>query len=120
MAKYRSLKAWRLAHQLARRVSRVARTFPRHEQFELAAQLRRAALSVPTNIVEGRARFGAREFLRFVRIAASSLAEVEYLLFYAYEEGFLPAERYAQLDDLQKRTTTLVYRLARSLERGLE
>jgi four helix bundle protein len=70
--------------------------------------------------VEGRARFGAREFLRFVRIAAASLAEVEYLLFYAYEERYLSKKDYAQLNDLQRRTTTLVYRLARSLWRGAE
>ena len=116
MPKYTTLKAWQLAHQLASQVSSATRTFPRHERFELTSQLRRAALSVPTNLVEGRARLGSREFLRFVRIACSSLAEVEYLLFFAHEEGYLKSELYAELRELQKHTTSVLYRLARSLE----
>ena len=116
MAAYTRLVAWREAHELARAVSRAVKKFPREERFELTSQLRRAALSVPTNIVEGRARFGVRDFLRFVRIAASSLAEVDYLLLYARDEGYLDPNEYARFDDRCKRCSALVSRLARSLQ----
>ena len=116
MAAYTRLRAWNVAHQLAREVSKAAKTFPREERYELTSQLRRAALSVPTNIVEGRARYGTREFLRYVRRAISSLAEVEYLLLYARDEGYLDEAPYAQLLDRCKHASTLIARLARSLE----
>jgi len=61
MAPYESLKVWQLSHQLALDIVAATRRFPREERFELTSQLRRAALSVPCNIVEGKARFGRRE-----------------------------------------------------------
>ena len=56
MATHESLTVWQVAHKLALEVTRATIAFPRHERFELTSQLRRAALSVPCNLVEGRAR----------------------------------------------------------------
>jgi four helix bundle protein len=113
---YSSLKAWQLAHQLALEVAKATRTFPRHERFELTSQLRRAALSVPTNLVEGQARYGSREALRFTRIAAASLLETDYLLLFALESGHLSRDEHARLSGLRSQTSRLVYGLVRSLQ----
>jgi four helix bundle protein len=78
---YVSLVAWQRADDLFVRLHRLAsKNFPVEERYELSAQLRRAALSVPTNIVEGSARYHRRETLHFLRIASGSLQEVGYLI----------------------------------------
>jgi four helix bundle protein len=117
MAHYRDLKAWQLAHELALRVAEAVDHFPRHERFELSSQLRRASLSVPTNIVEGQSRFGAREALRFCRIAGSSLAEVDYLLFFALERGYLSEADHRHLDRLREHTARVLSLLIQALHR---
>jgi four helix bundle protein len=114
---YETLIAWQLAHQLAIEVSVVVRGLSREERIEVGGQLRRAALSVPTNLVEGRSGFGPRIYLRHVRIALSSAAEVDYLLRYAEELGCLQPETAARLADLAWKTRGLVYLLAKSLQR---
>lgn len=81
----------------------------------MTAQLRRAALSVPTNLAEGQGRFGTREALRYTRIAAGSLAEVDYLLFYARERGYLDPDEYAHLMQLRQHASRLIVRLIRAL-----
>jgi four helix bundle protein len=74
---YRELKAWQLAIQLVAEVHCISRELPRTEQRELAAQLRRAAISVPSNIAEGYGRSHRREYVHFLSIALGSLCEVE-------------------------------------------
>ena len=112
---YRSLAAWQVAHELALAVNRAADGFPRNERFEVTSQLRRAALSVPANLAEGQGRHGKREALRFTRIAAGSLAEVDYLMLFAYERGYLNTIQYEQLIALRKRAAALMTGLIRSL-----
>jgi four helix bundle protein len=116
MASYRTLVAWQVAHELALEIARATRRFPKDERFELTSQIRRAALSAPTNLAEGRGTYGIRGFLRFVRIAASSLAEVDYLLLYAHDMGYLPIPEYARLSQLRGRAAFLVWRLAKGLQ----
>ena len=105
--KWRRLEVWKRADELARRVYAATADFPREERYGLTAQLRRAALSIPTNIVEGCARRGDRELARFLSIAFGSLSEVKYLLYFANSVGYLPAVQYEDLagryDDLGKR-----------------
>ncbi|NOY44899.1 MAG: four helix bundle protein [Deltaproteobacteria bacterium] len=105
--RWRRLDVWRLADELARQVYAVTREFPKEETYGITAQLRRAALSVPTNIVEGCARRGDRELSRFLSIAFGSFSEVKYLLYFSNSIGYLPAEQYevlaARYDELGKR-----------------
>jgi four helix bundle protein len=97
---YTSLVAWQRADDLFVRLHRLASSsFPVEERYELSAQLRRAALSVPTNIVEGSARYHRRETLHFLRIAWGSLQEVGYFIHVAKRLGYITE---GSADDLIK------------------
>jgi four helix bundle protein len=74
---FRDLDVWRLGVELAELVYRCTARFPRSEVFGLSAQMRRSAVSIPSNIPEGRARNSSREFLHFLSISRGSLAELE-------------------------------------------
>lgn len=77
--KHEDLEVFQLAHALVRRVYAASTGFPVAERFALQSQLRRAAVSVPTNIVEGAGRFSRAEFVQFLIIAAGSAADAQYL-----------------------------------------
>jgi four helix bundle protein len=89
---YRDLIAWQKAMELVTTVYRVTKTFPVEERYALSNQLRRAAVSVPSNIAEGQARFSPREFYRFLSNARGSLVEIETQLQIGINLGYLTAE----------------------------
>jgi len=115
MLGHERLRAWTLSHELTLAVYRSTASWPVDERYGLTAQIRRAAAAVPTNLAEGAARRGPREFRRFADIALGSTAEVAYLLLLARDLGLLPEPDYARLDDLRKRTGGLTWRLIRAL-----
>ena len=84
---FRDLDVWQKAHRLAQEVFRLTDTFPKKYLFDLTAQLRRAALSVPTNIAEGCAASYSKELVQFLNIAKRSVSEVQYLLLFASEQN---------------------------------
>jgi four helix bundle protein len=88
---FRDLIVWQRAIQFAKGVYTLSAQFPRDERFGLTAQVRRAAVSVSSNIAEGHARQG-REFIHFLSVARGSLAESESHLLLAVELGFLKAD----------------------------
>ena len=97
--RHHRLVAWQRADDLYIDIHRTAKTaLPADERFELSAQLRRAAYSVPANIVEGFARNQGRERLQFLRIAWGSLAEVGYGLHVAKRLQYLDEKRFEALD----------------------
>ena len=77
MKTYRELIVWQRAMDFVERVYQATARFPNHENFGLSAQLRRAAVSIPSNIAEGQGRETPRDFLRFLWMAHGSLREVE-------------------------------------------
>ena len=87
-ASYKDLIVWQKGIALVRKVYEITRTFPDDEKFGLTAQLRRAAVSIPSNIAEGQARHTTREFIRFVSNAEGSTAEVETQLIIATELNY--------------------------------
>ena len=113
---YRELRVWQLAMDIVIQIYSVTRAFPADEKFGLIAQLRRAAVAIPSNIAEGRSRLGAAEFRHFVSIARGSVAEVETQLAVAVALGFIGADEIAslsaQLDELSKMLFALYRRLA--------
>ena len=89
MRDHTKLRAFELADELAVLVYRVTAGFPREELYGLTSQMRRAAISVPSNIVEGCARDSQADYLRFLHIAFGSLRELHYQLSLAKRLGYL-------------------------------
>jgi four helix bundle protein len=89
MQRFTELRVWQRSHALVLEVYRATLKFPSEERYGLTAQLRRAALSVPTNIAEGSKRVSRQEYARFLNVAEGSLAETEYLLMVARDLGYV-------------------------------
>jgi len=103
------LDAWKVSRQLVVTVYRLTRSFPQEELFGLASQLRRASISIPSNIAEGAARSGRREFAQFLNIARGSLSELETQLIIAADLGYVTTEDpvFAMIERVSKLLTGL-------------
>lgn len=110
------LEVWKTAHQLVLEVYTVTKGFPKEELFGLTNQVRRSAVSIPANIVEGQARQHPKEFKQFLYIAKGSTEETNYHLFLSKELGFLSNIKYEKLEDLCKRVRMMLYKLIKSLD----
>ena len=95
---YRDLRVWQNAMDLAVSIYKVTEAFPKHEQFGLTAQLRRAAVSIPSNIGEGKERHTDKEFTQFLLHARGSLLELETQLELAERLAYLPKSAFRELD----------------------
>lgn len=114
---YEKFDAWKVTHELALAVYQATEAWPKSERYELTGQTRRAALSAPTNIAEGAAKRGTREFRRFVDIALGSLSELSYLLRFSKDRGILDEETFHSLDQMRNRAGILTWRLYACLAR---
>jgi four helix bundle protein len=94
---YRDLIVWQKSRHFVKDVYLASQAFPKEERFGLTAQIRRAAVSVPSNIAEGQGRSFDREFSLFISHALGSLMEVETQLLIAQDLGYLTAESVDQL-----------------------
>ena len=111
----RKLRVFNLADDLVLSVYRATRSFPSEERFGLQSQLRRAAVSTATNIVEGCARRTTMEYIHFLNVATGSSAEARYLIDVAFRLALLPSsvqeplnERYTEvMKGLQKLVNTM-------------
>ena len=74
---YRDLDVWKKAIDLAKMVYQITKSFPDEEKYGLVVQMRRAAVSIPSNIAEGHARTSTKEFMHFISVALGSIAELE-------------------------------------------
>ena len=92
LQRFTELKVWQRSHALVLEIYRLTTKFPADERFGVVAQLRRAALSVPTNIAEGSKREGREDYARFLNVAEGSLVEAEYLVMVSRDLGYLTAE----------------------------
>ncbi len=90
---HKELDVWKNSMLLAELVYKQTKDLPKHEQFGLTSQMRRAAVSVPTNIAEGAARKGNKEFIQFLYISLGSLAELETLLLISRNIDYLSEEQ---------------------------
>ena len=89
MESYRSLLVWQKSVDFAVLIYRLLATFPKHEQYGMISQMQRAAISISSNIAEGKERQSDRDFARFIAIALGSLAELETQLLIAHRLGCL-------------------------------
>lgn len=114
---YRELETWQMAMQLVAEVYRVSKAFPKEELYGLTNQLRRAVVSVPSNIAEGQGRDSTKEFLHHLSIARGSLYEVETQLLIAQQLGYLSTAEAEKLTTISTSVARLLNGLARSLQR---
>jgi four helix bundle protein len=117
MQDHTKLRAFELADQLAVSVYRGTSAFPREEVFGLSTQLRRGAVSVASNIVEGSARSAEAEYLHFLDVASGSAGEVEYQIGLAHRLGFLPESTHGELGARATETAQVLGGLLRSLRK---
>lgn len=97
MRDYKKYDVFNLSHQLTLYVYKnVMNHFPKSEQFELASQVKRAAYSIPLNIVEGCGRNSDKDFAHFLDNSLGSTHELEYACFLSFELGYLPKENHDQ------------------------
>ncbi len=120
MRDHTKLRAFELADALALLVYRSTASFPREEQFGLTSQIRRAAVSIASNIVEGSARESAADYVRFLDIAYGSACEIQYQLSLARRLNFLPQLKAEELDRAAKETCMVINGLIRSLRKTLK
>ncbi|MFQ5550208.1 MAG: four helix bundle protein [Gemmatimonadales bacterium] len=111
---HRRIKAWQCAQRLAVMVYEASSRFPMDERFGMTSQIRRAAVSVSSNVAEGHSRWGRGDKARFYQFAVSSLAETSSLLELAHELGYLNDESHKRIDELARQTGRLVWGLQRS------
>ncbi len=112
---FEKLQVWHVTHDLVLNIYKATNHFPRHELYGITSQLRRASMSVPTNIVEGRARNTTKDFKRFLYHSRGSLEEVEYLLILAKDLGYLEQALYQELESLCGRANAMLNGLIKSL-----
>ena len=89
MQRFIELEVWRRSHSLVLEIYRLTQSFPSEEKFGLTSQIRRAAVSVATNIAEGSKRVARPDYARFLNISEGSLAETQYLLMVSRDLGYL-------------------------------
>ncbi|HLC41645.1 MAG TPA: four helix bundle protein [Methylomirabilota bacterium] len=111
------LEVVRTLHQLVLQVYRLTEKYPAEERFGLVAQLRRAAASIPANIIEGRNRHSTKEFVHQLYIARGSLAETHYHLLLSRDLGYVNETDYAGISAEYERAGQLLGGLIRSLQR---
>jgi four helix bundle protein len=112
---HHGLEAWKLSRELVRNVYLLTKTFPKDEMFGLTTQIRRAAVSIPSNIAEGAARTGPKEFAQFLNIARGSLSELETQLLIATDLGYLEANH--SVFDTVDRVSRLITGLHKSVQK---
>lgn len=115
---YRDLLAWQKALELVEQIYSCTRTFPHEEQFGLVSQLRRAAVSVPSNIAEGKGRSTDRDFRLFLHHARGSLCEIETQLTIAEHLGYLSEATAKELIDRAGEVARIVNGLIRTINPG--
>jgi four helix bundle protein len=114
---YRDLVAWQKSMDLVTAVYSATGSFPRDEIYGLTSQIRRAAVSIPSNIAEGQGRYGAAEFRHFLRTATGSLMELETQLLIAERLQYISSEEGRQLLGAASEVGKILNGLIASLDR---
>ncbi|MBI3011229.1 MAG: four helix bundle protein [Candidatus Omnitrophica bacterium] len=113
---FRDLEVWRKSNASAHKVFNLTETFPRAYLYDLTAQIRRAALSIPTNLSEGCVASSSKELMQFVNVAKRSVSEVQYLLCFAFERRLVEEDQFRALDEEYEEINRMLGGLRRSLK----
>ena len=113
---YQDLLVWRKGILLVRNIYEITRSFPSEEKFGLVSQMRRAAVSIPSNIAEGQARHTTREFIQFISHAEGSNAELNTQLIIAIDLGYCTTDEARAAFDLMAELRKMLNALRRKLQ----
>jgi four helix bundle protein len=116
MRPHRKLAAWQESIETVKKIYLATTGFPGKEKFGIISQMRRASISVPSNIAEGAARNTKKEFRNFLHIASGSTGEVDTVLFISHELGFLKSEEFNALESINNKVAALLNGLIRSIK----
>jgi four helix bundle protein len=117
MKDFHQLKVWEKAHQLALAIYKITGSFPKEEMYGLTSQIRRASMSIPTNIAEGCGRQTDAEFARFLQIGMGSASETEYLILLARDLGYISAEKFDNLHDATEEVKRMLASFLKTLRK---
>ena len=119
MRGYQDLKVWQLGIEISLTIYQVTDGFPPRELYGLSSQLRRAAVSVSSNIAEGHSRGATRDLIRFLAIARGSVAELETQLIISNRLGYLRREQFEKLMSMLDEESRMLAGLRKSLQAKL-
>ena len=112
------LDVFKLSHSLSLEIFRITKTFPEEEKFGLISQMRRAAYSVPMNLMEGAHRLSSKEYRQFVGISKGSTGEVKYQLLLCRDLGYISEDHYSEMISKYERVSQMLTKLVKSLEKN--
>ena len=113
---FKDLIVWQKAYRLTLEAYKATGDFPKHEQYGLSAQMRRAAVSVVSNIAEGYNRKGRGEYINFLSIAYASLSELETQLLLSKDLGYIKEDRLKELIKLKDEVGAMLFTMQQSLK----
>jgi len=105
-----------LSHSLTLEIYRITRSFPEEEKFGLISQMRKAAYSIPMNLMEGAHRLSSKEYRQFIGIARGSAGEMKYQLLLVRDLNYISDNEYSDLMSKYERVSQMLTKLAKSLE----
>ena len=117
---FRDLRVWQAGMDLVEQIYRLTQSFPREEQYGLTSQMRRAAVSVPSNIAEGHARESSKEYLNHLSIVQGSLAELQTQIEIAARLDFVTTEAARQTLELSAALSRQIFALRNAIARKIE
>jgi four helix bundle protein len=120
MQPFKDLAIWQRSYRLGLSVYRLTESFPTAERYGMTSQIRRAAVSAPTNIAEGCRRRHAVDFARFLNMAEGSLSELESLLLMSADLGYASGEAVGRLVKESDEIAKMVFRFRQYVERRAE
>lgn len=113
---YMDLNVWKNGIEIVKSVYIISSDFPKEEIYGLSSQMKRSAISIPSNIAEGHGRDSLKEYLRFISIALGSIAELQTQIFIAMELKFIDEIKYKELAELNSMTGRMLKKLQQTLK----
>ena len=118
MRDFRKLEIWKRSHKAALLLYKVTQEFPTEEKYGLTNQIRRAGVSIPSNIAEGCGHESKKEFARYFQMAAASSSELQYQLILAHDLGYLQEDQYAELSSVIEELKKMVFTYTKRIRAG--